>query len=91
MVLYAPVDTPSIFDFTLVLVKTCFITIKWSGTSLPTKLKTSLPVTSTSVIGGDCDNTEMATAPCQPGRLMHFRELGDENYLFYKYDALLYR
>ena len=34
---------------------------------------------STSVIGGGCDTMEVATAPCQPGRLMNFREFREEN------------
>ena len=35
---YPPVETPSIFAFTLVLVKTCFIAIKIDWPTLPTML-----------------------------------------------------
>ena len=35
---YPPVETPDIFAFTLVLVKTCFITIKIEWPTLPTML-----------------------------------------------------
>ena len=53
---YAPVETPSIFAFALVLVKRCFITIKMEWPTLPSMLNTSFPVTSTSVIGGQTGN-----------------------------------
>ena len=53
MVLYAPVETPSMYVITLVLGKTCFIRDLTEKYYITHSAKQYYPVTSTSVIGGD--------------------------------------
>ena len=79
MVLYAPVEPPSMYAITLVLVKTRFNQDRTEKNCISHTAKHVHPVKSTSVIGLASSSftylavtAEVATAPCLPGRLLHF-------------------
>ena len=78
MVLYAPVEPPSMYAITLVLVKTRFNQDLTEKNCITHTAKHVHPVKSTSVCDGDSSSfvylavaAKIATAPCLPGRLLH--------------------
>ena len=79
MVPYAPVEPPSMYAITLVLVKTCFNQDRTEKNCISHAAKHVHPVKLTSVIGLASSSftylavtAEVATAPCLPGGLLHF-------------------